>query len=78
MDGASAMPTPAENIRIAIEQVTQRIVEVTSSYKPTYTVDGESYSHETYLTALQQNLLALQQAQQTLQGPFQKMTRIKT
>jgi len=72
------MPTPAENIRIAIEQVTQRIVEVTSSYKPTYTVDGESYSHETYLTALQQNLLALQQAQQTLQGPFQKMTRIKT
>jgi len=30
------MPTPAENIRIAIEQVTQRIVEVTSSYKPRY------------------------------------------
>jgi|GEM_PF-556936 len=72
------MPTPAENIRIAIEQVTQRIVEVTSSYKPTYTVDGESYSHESYLTALNQNLEGLQRAQQTLTGPFQKVTRMKT
>jgi hypothetical protein len=72
------MSTPAERIRTAIDQVTQRIVEVTSSYKPTYTVDGESYSHESYLTSLTNSLDALKRAQQTLEGPFQKATRMKT
>lgn len=72
------MPTPAERIRTAIDQVTQRIVEVTSTYKPTYTVDGESYSHESYLTSLTNSLEALNRNLQILEGPYQKITRMKT
>ncbi len=72
------MSTATERIKTAIDQVSQRIVEVTATYKPTYSVDGESYSHESYLTSLTASLVALQTSLQVLQGPYQKITRMRT
>jgi hypothetical protein len=72
------MSAATDRIQTAIDQVSQRIVEVTATYKPTYSVDGESYSHESYLTSLTNSLTALQTALQVLSGPFQKITRMKT
>lgn len=72
------MSAATERIKTAIDQVTQRIVEVTATYKPTYSVDGESYSHESYLTSLTNSLAALHTSLQVLQGPYQKITRMKT
>ena len=72
------MPTNVDRIQTAITQVTERIVEVTSSMKPSYTIDGESYSHSEYLAQLTASLVALQQSIQVLGNPFQKITRMKT
>lgn len=72
------MSAATERLKIAIDQVSQRIVEVTATYRPTYSVDGESYSHESYLTSLTASLIALQTSLQVLSGPYQKITRMKT
>lgn len=72
------MSAATDRIKVAIDQVSQRIVEVTATYKPTYSVDGESYSHESYLNSLTASLIALQTSLQALQGPYQKITRMKT
>ena len=72
------MPTPSENIKLAIEQTTARIVETTSSYKPSYSLDGESYSHDSYMQMLTTNLEALQRSLQIIEGPYTKTTRMRT
>ena len=72
------MSAATDRIKVAIDQVSQRIVEVTATYKPTYSVDGESYSHESYLNSLTASLIALQTSLQALSNPFQKITRMRT
>lgn len=72
------MPTPVESLYTALENVTARIVEVTATYKPTYSIDGESYSHESYLTSLVASLASIKASITMLEKPYQKTTRMRT
>jgi hypothetical protein len=72
------MPTPAERLRVALDNVSIRLTEVTATYKPTYSIDGESYSHESYLTSLVASIASLKAAIQMLENPYQKNTRMRT
>lgn len=72
------MPTPAERLRTTLDNVSIRLTEVTSNYKPTYSVDGESYSHESYLNSLVASIANLKAAIQILEGPYTKTTRMRT
>ncbi len=71
------MSAASDKINTAINQICDRIIEVTATYKPTYSIDGESYSHESYLNSLTASLAALKQTQQVLEGPFQKIVRMR-
>lgn len=71
------MPTPAENVGAAIENIAAQIREITSNPKPDYSVNGQSVSWSSYLDMLTRQLGALQQAQQNLGGPFQRVTRMR-
>lgn len=64
------MATLAENLATSIAQVGERIVEVTASANPDYTVGGRTISKGTYLTQLVAQLELLKQAQQRAGGPF--------
>lgn len=72
------MPSPAERLNTALDNVTIRLTEVTGTYKPTYSIDGESYSHESYLNSLVASVVSLKAAIQVLEGPYQKSTRMRT
>lgn len=72
------MPTPAERLNTALDNVTARLVEVTATYKPTYSIDGENYSHESYLNSLVASIANIKAAIQMLEGPYQKSTRMRT
>lgn len=55
------MPTPAENLQTAYENVCQIIADITASPKPTYNIDGQNVQWTEYLKMLleqQKNLLA--------------------
>jgi hypothetical protein len=72
------MPSNSDRLKTALENVSNRLVEVTATYRPTYSIDGESYSHETYLNSLIASVASLQAAIQNLDGPYQKNTRMRT
>lgn len=71
------MPTPADDIGAAIVNVAAQIREITTQPKPDYSVGGQSISWGSYLSMLTEQLQKLQAAQQALQGPFQKVTRMR-
>jgi len=71
------MPTPAENIGAAIENIASQIRDITANPKPDYSVNGQSVSWSSYLDMLTRQLDALQKAQQNLAGPYQRITRMR-
>ncbi len=71
------MATEAENLDTAIANVTARLVEVTASAKPNYSVDGESYSWAEYLTVLNAQLFELKKARQRADAPFEVRSRMR-
>ena len=63
------------NLITAKEQVAARLVELSASPKPSYSVDGQSVSWESYFATLTNQLQALEQAIQRADGPFEVRTQ---
>lgn len=72
------MSTPAADIGVAIANIAAQIKDITANPKPDYSVNGQSISWASYLAMLNGQLVALQQAQQSLSGPFQRITRVRS
>jgi hypothetical protein len=67
-----------DDIATAIDGVAAIIKDMTLNPKPDYSVNGQSISWGSYLDMLTRQLTALQQAQQSLAGPFQRITRMRS
>jgi hypothetical protein len=67
----------ADDIATSIDQIAALIKDITTNPKPDYSVNGQSISWGSYLDMLTRQLAALQQAQQNLAGPFQRITRMR-
>jgi hypothetical protein len=59
----------------AIDQVCTLIQTVTANPKPTYSVDGESVSWESYLARLNADLRVMLRNRQDVDGPFEVRSR---
>lgn len=66
-----------DDLGTAIAQVAAQIKDITLNPKPTYSVNGQSVSWESYLSMLTDQLVKLQAAQQSLAGPFQRISRMR-
>jgi hypothetical protein len=64
------MPTALEQADTIIAQLQERIVEVTLSAKPDYSIDGESISRGAYLGQLHDALEKQMNLRRKLGGPF--------
>jgi hypothetical protein len=69
------VPTAAENLQTAYDNVARLIAEITEDPKPDYSLDGESYSWGAYLDMLTRQLETLQKQLQRASGPFEVRTR---
>lgn len=69
------MATRADNLQTALDNIAARLADVTANPKPSYSVDGESVSWTEYFNALTQQQLALEQALQRANGPFEVRSR---
>lgn len=67
----------ADDIATSVDQIAALIKDITTNPKPDYSVNGQSISWGSYLDMLTRQLAALQQAQQNLAGPFQRITRMR-
>ncbi len=56
-------------------QVAALLVEITADPKPSYSVDGESYSWNEYFGMLTDRLELLERAIQRLDGPWEVVSR---
>lgn len=68
------MATYLQNLTTIRANITARLVEVTDSPKPNYTVDGESYSWADYVDMLMRQLEALDKRIQAASGPWEVRT----
>ena len=66
-----------DDLATAITQIAAQIKDITLNPKPTYSVNGQSVSWESYLSMLTEQLIKLQTAQQSLAGPFQRISRMR-
>jgi hypothetical protein len=64
------MATYLEKLKTIRDQLADRIIEVSASVKPSYSVDGQSISWESYLATLN-NQLAVINAQINAAEPFE-------
>lgn len=71
------MPSDAEVLATIKTQTLQLIAEITAAPKPTYHVDGQSVSWESYLAKLQQTVDWCD-AQLRKDEPFEFHTRAET
>lgn len=69
------MATYLENLTTARAQIAERLVAVTAENKPSYSVDGKSYSWESYVSMLTSQLERLDEAIQRSDGPFEILTQ---
>lgn len=60
----------------AITNLTSKILELSSDPKPSYTVDGQSFSHTEFFKMLTESVDLLITQRRRLQGPYQKLTRM--
>lgn len=67
-----------DDLNTAINQVAAQIKDITANPKPDYSINGQSVSWASYLSMLVQQLIQLQTAQQSLGGPYQRITRMRT
>ena len=66
-----------DDLGTAITQVAAQIKDLTLNPKPSYSVNGQSVSWESYLSMLTEQLIKLQTAQQSLAGPYQRISRMR-
>jgi hypothetical protein len=69
------MATLAENLDTAINNIGVLLVQMTASPKPSYGLDGESYSWSDYFAMLTAQLKALQEQRQLAGGPIEVRSR---
>jgi len=73
------MPDDLTTLRLIRDQTRQLLLDVTTSPKPTYSVDGQSVSWESYLAQLRATLdwcdAKLNDAELKADGPFEFATR---
>ncbi len=65
------MALDTTNLDTAISQVIQRIVDVTASANPDYSINGRSFSKASYLATLSGQLNVLRKARQEADGAFE-------
>jgi len=73
----SALMAAIDDLNTAINQVAATIKDITLNPKPDYSVNGQSVSWASYLSMLTDQITKLQQAQQTLAGPYQRISRMR-
>ena len=66
-----------DDLGAAINQVAAQIKDITANPKPDYSVNGQSISWASYLSMLTEQITKLQQAQQSIAGPYQRISRIR-
>jgi hypothetical protein len=66
-----------DDLGTAINQIAAQIKDITANPKPDYSVNGQSISWASYLSMLTEQITKLQQAQQTLAGPYQRISRMR-
>ena len=66
-----------DDLGTAINQIAAQIKDITANPKPDYSVNGQSISWASYLSMLTEQITKLQQAQQSLAGPYQRISRIR-
>lgn len=69
------MATYAEQLTTARDQIMARIVEVTASANPDYSIDGQSVSKAAYLSTLTAQLEPINTALQMADGGFEIRSR---
>jgi hypothetical protein len=66
-----------DDLSTAINQIAAQIKDITANPKPDYSVNGQSISWASYLSMLTEQITKLQQAQQSIAGPYQRISRIR-
>jgi hypothetical protein len=66
-----------DDLGAAINQIAAQIKDITANPKPDYSVNGQSISWASYLSMLTEQITKLQQAQQSIAGPYQRISRIR-
>jgi hypothetical protein len=66
-----------DDLGTAINQIAAQIKDITANPKPDYSVNGQSISWASYLSMLTEQITKLQQAQQSIAGPYQRISRIR-
>ena len=69
------MATRQENLQSALNNIAALIKDLTALPRPTYSVDGKSYSWSDYLSMLITQQEALQKALVNAGGPYEVNTR---
>lgn len=69
------MATRAQNLQTALNQMAERLVEVTASPQMTYSVDGKSYDKNGYINLLINDMKPLEDALARASGPYEISTR---
>lgn len=64
-----------DNLIATRDQIAARLVEITAQPKPSYSVDGESYSWSEYFQALANQLKGLNELIQQADGPWEFRTK---
>jgi hypothetical protein len=72
------MASNADNVAAGLQQVTALITLLTSSATPTVSINGESIDMSGYLANLRDTLPVLLATQQALQGPYQRVSKMRT
>lgn len=65
------MATELENLQTVRDQLVARLIEVTATRNPNYSVDGESYSWESYTEMLTRQIDMIEKHMQRAEGPFE-------
>jgi len=63
------------NVSNSIENLSAKILEISSNPKPSYEIDGQRVEHTEFLRMLVQQLDELRKIQTKLQGPVVRITR---
>jgi|APGre2960657468_1045069.scaffolds.fasta_scaffold00673_10 predicted metal-dependent hydrolase len=69
------MPSPAQNIQVAIANIAAKIVELSADPRPSYEVDGQRVEWTEFMRMLVQQLETLRKSQMQLQGPVMRTSR---
>ncbi len=70
------MPSQYSLIDTAITNLSAKLAELSADPKPSYSVDGQSFSHSEYFSMLTKSLGELITQRRRLQGPYQIMTKV--